>query len=703
MMNTSTAIAGVFHLDGLRADQREAETMLAAMPHRTRGSVVCHADGPVALGAGSPSQGARLHRMGGCVIAGVARLDNRDELLAAPRLLEELAEAPARDGGARNARGSGDSLEFDDTRVILAAYRSWGPACCEHLLGDFAFAIWDAVKHTLLCARDHFGVRPLCWFKSERLLAFASEPKAVVSLSGVPAEINEERICYHFHPELLIADDEITPYRGVHRLQPAHTLHASQNRVTKRRYWQIDPEQPSGCATEQDYIERFEELFRSAVAARLPVSGGAGTTLSGGLDSSSVTCVARDLQRERRGPALPVYSARFERVPQADEGRWIDAVLQAGGIEHVVVHPDRDTPFIDLDTVLWLHDGPFYGTNYFISWQMYRAAADNGIRVMLGGDDGDTTVSHGIDLLIQLAQRGYWQRFAAECDAVTRNFNNTRTYASRNGMLAAHGLPYLRFLARSGRGREFFAGVREISRHFQCSRRRLIIDYGLKQLPGTGALKRLIRSGAASRNESAVSPVRSELLRKYRIAERVRELEQRFEHLPYPVAANYQHVAALRGGSLAYALETIDRMASYWGIDARHPFCHVPLAQFCVTVPPELKLRNGYSRYILRRGLRGSLPAAVQWRPDKGDLSDVYAYGMQEYEAANLSGLSERTAAAGGSAFLELNGAGGARSTVTGAAAYSRLWEVFTFARWLETEKTADQSYGPTASSRAKI
>jgi asparagine synthase (glutamine-hydrolysing) len=150
-----------------------------------------------------------------------------------------------------------------DSELILAAYRKWGAECARHLLGDFAFAVWDGKKQELFCARDHVGVKPLYFFRSDEMFAFATEMKALLELPGVPREVNEERIAKY----LMVAYDSHadTMFAHIERLPPAHTLRTSARGVEIRRYWDLrDAPDLSGLSER----EAVGEIPRGSVRGR---------------------------------------------------------------------------------------------------------------------------------------------------------------------------------------------------------------------------------------------------------------------------------------------------------------------------------------------------------------------------------------------------------------------------------------------------
>src|SRR3989442_1004237 len=223
-----------------------------------------------------------------------ARIDNRAELCS-------VLSAPS---------------TVTDAELILQAYARWGERCPEHLLGDFAFALWDARRGFLFCARDHFGVKPFYYHhRPGRLFAFASEIKGLLVLSDVPRRLNETRVADYLVP--LLEDKEITFYEGIVRLPPAHHMTVSRDGVRIEQYWALDPDREIRMKSDGEYAAAFREIFTEAVRCRLARPIPVGSMLSGGLDSSSIVFVAPKLLAEDGSRELHTFSAIFPHLPES--------------------------------------------------------------------------------------------------------------------------------------------------------------------------------------------------------------------------------------------------------------------------------------------------------------------------------------------------------------------------------------------------
>ena len=387
-----SGIIAVYHLDGRPVCRENLVHMNSILAHRGPDGADTWSEEVVGLGhrmlwTTPESLHERLpvvNANGDIVLTADARIDNRDELIAAVGFSEDPTE------------------RISDSALILAAYQKWGERCPERLLGDFAFVIWDRRQQTLFCARDHFGVKPLYYYyRPGHLFACASEIKALLCLPKVPRQLNEVQVADYLAG--IVEDKATTFYQNILRLPPAHSATVSPQGMRLHRYWALDPTSELRLGSDEEYAAAYREMFTEAVRCRLRSAFPRGSHLSGGLDSSSVTCVARKLSQQTDTPRWHTFSNIFEEVPQCDERPFINAVLAQGGYIPHYIHADRSSPLMDLERVFWHQEEPAIGPNHFLPWQLNQAASHAGVRVVLDGFDGDTTVSHGAARLTELA------------------------------------------------------------------------------------------------------------------------------------------------------------------------------------------------------------------------------------------------------------------------------------------------------------
>lgn len=534
----------------------------------------------------------------GCVITADARLDNRAELI------HRLSLNP--------------SDQHSDAALILAAYERWGDRCPEQLLGAFAFVIWDPKRQRLFCARDHFGVKPLFYYRDRDAFYVASEIKAILCCSDVPRQVNEARIADFIQSR--ICDRTLTIYQGILRLLPGHWLSVSPQGVQKQVYWQPQPVPELALSSNQEYAEAFLEHFTEAVRCRLRSTTAIGSHLSGGLDSSAVTCMARRLLAS--STQLHTFSNIYDRVVECDERQYIHPVLEQGGFTPHFVHPDHIGPLTDWPEMIQADEEPcLVGGNGYLVRGLNQAVQAQSLRVCLDGFDGDTTVSHGAPYFAELAAAGNWATFAQEAHAVAPHFKT-----SAAAILRQYGFSHLRTLAQHRHWWRFAQAVDGIHRQFRVSRKQLWMQMGVKPLlPETGLWP-------LGRPPQLVAPP---LLRT---ALRARLPAQRCSEQP-PSTPQAEQLQTFTSGLFDHVLEQVDLQAATCSIELRHPFMDKRLIEFCLSLPSTQRLAGGWSRLIMRRALEGILPTDVQWRGGKTSMTPNFRQGLLRFNQAVLQAV----------------------------------------------------------------
>ncbi|MEP0546025.1 MAG: asparagine synthase-related protein [Rhodothermales bacterium] len=600
--------------------------MTEALAHRG-GHAACWSHAAVGLGLQSRTAAAGPITSGPLALVADARIDNRVELIAALSL-------------------PGPASEVTDEALILAAYERWGDDCPAHLIGAFAFALWDERRRTLLCARDHLGIRPFYYHRTDAHFAFGSEIKALLAL-GVPRQVRAASVADFLllQPE----DKEATFYEGVLRLPPAHTLTVTPDGLQRRRYWSLDPDRTLDLGSDEAYAEAFYELFDEAVRCRLRGPAPVGSTLSGGLDSSSITVLARDRLAATGRDPLDTFSLVFDEVTASDERRYIQSVLDQGGLRPHLVHGDRIGVFEELDRMLAHLDEPFFGPNLFLHWGLYRSAQQQGVGVLLDGVLGDSVVYHGDVYLTELVARGRWLAFGRELRPTARKW---------------------------GRG---WKGLRYVARRYVWTP--LVSEPLRRTFPSL--------PWRPHPNDFASTLLNPEFARNLRDSEQADFVGTDSHRSPRSVRA--AHYDELTSGLLPAALEVMDRAVAAFGIEARYPFADRRLVEFCLALPPTQRFRQGRTRDILRRAMHSHLPEPIRTRNTKGNLSHVLAHSLRDPSTGLRDFVEDRLSIA--EPYLDVDVVRRAYRAVvddraTGQARMA-LWQAAVLVRWLEREREA--------------
>lgn len=587
-----SAITGIVYLDGRPVERARVEAMTEALARRGGDGGGVWTEGSAGLGHRLLSTVPEsLHEKqplasasGDLIVTAEARLDNREELIAALNM-----------GGLPHN-------EITDARLILMAYEKWGDGSPEKLLGDFAFAIWDQRERRLFCARDLFGVKPFYYHHAPgRLFAFGSEIKALLTLEELPRSEDIRAIAGYLAEEF--EDQTVTFFKSVSRLPPAHCLTVDRDGLSRRRYWSPDPANTLRLRGDDEYAEAYRSVFMDAVRSRMRGAFPIGSMLSGGLDSSPIACAARDLNKQTKGDPLPTFSAIFDDVSASDERPFINSVIEQGGIEPHLLRCDTSGPLTDLDAMLDVMDEPFYNPNLFLYWTLWSAARERGVRLLLDGQMGDAVATHGYAYLDELAYRGRWIELAKEMSA--------------------------------------FARLRDYLHPWRMWARTIWKESIKPRAPRSAIRAWRTLLGRADPVTRATKVLKRDFLARPQLREFPNVTDERASvHQPTERLA---HLKMLTDGMIATSLEVLNRGISAFGLEPGLPYLDRRLVEFFLSLPPEQKFRHGWNRWIVRNAFKGLLPEKIRTRVDKGDLGHNFDRSLRKFDLERLNDLLRPT------------------------------------------------------------
>lgn len=459
-----------------------------------------------------------------------------------------------------------------DTEVLLAAYQQWGIDCLIRLNGMFAFAIWDEARKRLFCARDRMGIKPFYYSQRGGRLLFGSEIKALLGGTESLSAPNTASI-YDFLSFGLQDHSEETFFTDIHQLRPAHYLLFERGALSVRPWWAIEhaPKEPERAPA--DYGERFRELLEDAVRIHLRSDRAVGSSLSGGLDSSTIVCLAHDLLNAGKAsraawattPRLQSFSACFE-DPDCDERMYLQAAVERADTQSHEIYPDGLALFEQLPKVLWHQDEPFSGASYLAQWAVMQAASQRGVKVLLDGQGGD-------ELLC--GYPGYWGSYFGEL-----------VFTGQWGTLLQEF-------------RRLMAGSQPVHSTVYAN-----------------IAKWLLPTAAMARIRATLKGHHSWMGQDF-----ARLYAERSKVLGYPKGAMSpldNHISAyLSTHSLPALLHHEDRSSMAFSVEARLPFLDTRVVEFLLRLPNQYKLRQGLTKAVLRDAMAGVLPRVIRERTDK--------------------------------------------------------------------------------------
>jgi asparagine synthase (glutamine-hydrolysing) len=486
------------------------------------------------------------------------RLDNREEIACA------LDIPPTQ------------AMRMADSALVMRACLRWDVAAVEHLLGDYALACWQASRRRLWLARDPLGTRPLFWHQQSGRFAFATMPKALFALPGIIKALCEERL--HDYLCLLPMTGPESFFKGIYRVEPGHTLTLEGERVTTHRFHRFDPEREIHLPNDDEYVEAFREQFDRAVACRLRAIGPVATHLSSGFDSSTVTAVAARQLAERDAPLLAYtavpregFSGPVPRGRHADEEPGARALAaRFANIEHILVRTDGTSPVDSLHQDTEAMDrAPFNPCN--MAWiNAIRAnAARRGAKVLLSGTMGNMTISYdGAPYLPALLGRGQWMAWWRENRALNRRLN---------------------------------------------VRWRRLLKYSLAAYTPVPLWKAFERYRGRKWDVTAHSAIHPDFMARMRTNDRARKNGWDLSYRPWSDGRRMR-IASLNRFDNGDYFTSVNAM----GLELRDPTADQRLIEFCLAVPESQYLRDGQSRWLLKRLMSDVLPPEIMHSRSRG-------------------------------------------------------------------------------------
>ena len=426
-----------------------------------------------------------------------------------------------------------------DTEVVLALYDQKKESFLKDLDGMFAMAIWDDKEKSLFCARDRFGEKPFYYSYSNGNLYFCSEMKGLWA-AGIRKEL-DPHMAEHYMLSGRVTKNENTStfYKGIKQLEAAHYMIVREGKQPEiSRYYEINI---SKCETmnEDQAIEKFSEIFTKSVSLRLRADVTVGSSLSGGLDSSSIVMMIDKLKNE--SARQNTFSARFKDFSK-DEGEHIHQVIKV--CKNVLGHeiyPSNEEMQSDFEKLKWHQEEPFASASIFAQWKVMSLAKHHKTIVLLDGQGADEYLA------------GYLPYY--------------RTYFKQ-----------LYFTNKSHYKNEF-------------------------------------KSYNNLRDNSAVSVEEQETLRM-----KIGRIKKKLLNQPLPYnsdSLSNELKTHVQSFGLKELLRYADRNAMAHSREVRLPFLSHHLVDYVFSLPDNMKLRNGYTKYILRKSMESILPKSITWRIDK--------------------------------------------------------------------------------------
>jgi asparagine synthase (glutamine-hydrolysing) len=457
----------------------------------------------------------------------------------------------------------GHSFKTDsDTEVIINAYLEYGEGCVNHFDGMFAFAIWDDNKKELFGARDRFGEKPFYYHHDSEQFVFASEMKAIFEI-GISKQVSEKMIYQYLAYNVVEnpLDKSETFYKNIFQIPPAHFVRINlDSNIEIRRYWDLDLNHQVKIS-ENDAKERFQELFSQSIQRRLRSDVPVGSSFSGGLDSSSVV---GSILKQNPSLELNTFTARFK-DNDYDEGAFIDFMTKEFQFKTNYCWPEENLIIDELDRIFHHQEEPFGSTSIIAQWEVMKLAKEKNVTVLLDGQGADETLA---------GYYKYFEPFLAELYKLDKSEFKKELTAIENNLSMENILP-----------RGFVTEM-----NFPKLKKQL------------GDVTRPFRMKNIA--EDLSEAFRGSYKKQPNPFNRLTNLNE----FLYFDTFNY---------GLGKLLRFSDRNAMAHSREVRLPYLSHELVEFAFALPTELKMNQGWSKYILRKSMEDTLPKEITWRKDK--------------------------------------------------------------------------------------
>lgn len=461
-----------------------------------------------------------------------------------------------------------------DTEVVIQMYATYGVNCLKQFNGQFAFCIWDKIKDELFLARDRVGIRPLFYWNENKMFAFCSEIKGLLTLDRINSEINPNGLSQIFTFWSTISPT--TPFKNIFELQPGHYMLVNKHEKTINRYWSLEfqAEQFKQNVKIEDSTDELFDLLNDAVKIRLRADVPVGAYLSGGLDSSLTTALISKINPNN----LNTFSIRFDEE-SFDETKYQQEVSQFLNTNHSSFFCTSDDILKNFSKTIWHTEYPILRTSPTPMYLLSQKVHESNIKVVITGEGADELLG-GYNIFKEAKVRRFW---ANQPDSKLRPKLLSKLY------------PYLPQLKDSS-------------------------DFSLKMFFGykltdvnNPFYSHLLRWNNTSRLRSFFTDDFSKSIQsKDHLDEIQANLPKNFDDLSLLSKSQYLETTIFMSQYLLSSQG--DRMAMGNSVEGRYPFLDYRVIEFCSGLPDSFKLNGLNEKFILKRLSSGKIPDTITKR-----------------------------------------------------------------------------------------
>lgn len=579
-----SGICGIIQLDGAPVAQSDLEAMVLRAAHRGADGIHYHYEGPVGMAGltldltrdGSSTCRPVVNGEGQCLVAD-ARLDNREDF---------RSFVPEEQFIQSNMKGFDKPVS--DAVIIFHALLNLGEGAAERLLGDFAYAIWDAEKSVLTLSRDAMGMRSLYYRIERKRVIFATEICQILALSGVPRRLNDEALAWHLAG--MQVPSGCVFYQGINEVKPSEEVRIDKvGRVQRRSFWRPNPAKRIRYRHEEEYVEHMRELLIEAVRCRLHARSPVGISLSGGIDSGTIASIAGWLKENHdEMPIIKAYSWAFSEFPECDERENTYRIAHRYGISVTEIAAEDTYPLVDYSAYIPHEDDPYTVMYQSFMAQLMSAAKKDDNSLLFLGVRGDVMSGGAVYDVLGMLKEGLWADAAREITGLAQAYQiSPAASLSRFVLRPAISNMLPERISSLLRSRKNISGPRKF-----------VADHVKERF--------LQRAGLPERSQVSLEA------RHWPGAAR----RQRYQHVFSPLV--------MRG------VMELERTCSGYGLGFSDPWSDRRIAEFVLSCPQHMLNRIGMMKRMPRKALKGLMPADAIVSASKTSPEPLYLKALRE-------------------------------------------------------------------------
>ena len=515
----------------------------------------------------------QLYTENNFTIVADARLDNRADLLKKLNISNNT---------------------ISDTILILKAFQAYDTRCVDHLIGDFAFVIWDNQKQQLFGARDHIGVKPFNYYFKDKRFLFGSQRKSILAVSDVDKAADWTFIIQRMNNRMHVRDRTDNLY--IRKLMPAHTILINEDGMHIEKYWELDIDATTVYQNEQDYVDHFVELFKQSIRDRMRGSSHISAHLSGGLDSSGVAAVGASITKDS-SKTFHSLSYTFPEYKKAPKGIYnFNKIVQDQNKQSNIHHAHYVTELSNLSYMTHLShevqvcDGMSWSNNVRTEYEIQRVAKNANIGINLSGFLGDEIItSFCRPYYLEYLSKGQYFKFFK---------------SKHNGEYKPLQLMGL-FGLKIAKGLRLPVNDAYIARKYHATKQ---LKYVVSSEIGS-----LFNPDFIAANED--------------LNEALKEKSFVAVHESIPLSFKAYQRNHINRHWTSRRMEHENLAASNFNMEYRYPMADIRLLQYVLSVPIDQKRNDKWSRLLYRRSMKGFLIDEIRW----GDKFNSYLKPLAHY------------------------------------------------------------------------